>query len=332
MPPFWGRLSDSIGRKKVLIIRLIGSSISYVMLAFAETLTMVIISRVLSGLMAGNISIAFAYVADITDEENRSAGLGKVSAALGLGFMTGPAIGGFLAGNDVENANYVLTALSGAAINVIALIGAVIFLKESLQIKIENPWMIFLKFLRKRHSNLEIRSSCLPYRVIFLLRDVLDGGIFPLWANQLFMYGPSHIGSVFFMLGLISVIIQGGLIGPLTKWIGEIKLVQTAAILMMIGLSLIGSAISTQTLWIGLFFYGCGAAMFNPSLSSLVSKSAKADEKGLFLGQYQSACAMGRIRVTFSGILFSQVTFTTLYRSLACDSCHCINHKLCFET
>ena len=111
--PFWGRLSDSIGRKKVLIISLIGSSISYVMLAFAETLTMVIISRILSGLMAGNISIAFAYVADITDEENRSAGLGKVSAALGLGFMTGPAIGGFLAGNDIENANYVLTALAG---------------------------------------------------------------------------------------------------------------------------------------------------------------------------------------------------------------------------
>ena len=82
--PFWGRLSDSIGRKKVLIISLIGSTIAYVMLAFAETLTMVIISRVLSGLMAGNISIAFAYVADITDEENRSAGLGKVSAALGL--------------------------------------------------------------------------------------------------------------------------------------------------------------------------------------------------------------------------------------------------------
>ena len=120
--PFWGRLSDSIGRKKVLIISLIGSTIAYVMLAFAETLTMVIISRVLSGLMAGNISIAIAYVADLTDQHNRSAASGKVSAALGLGFMTGTALGCFLAGNDIDKENYVLTALSGYRITVIALV------------------------------------------------------------------------------------------------------------------------------------------------------------------------------------------------------------------
>ena len=105
--PFWGRISDSIGRKKVLIISLVGSGLSYIMLAYAETLTLVILSRVFAGLMAGNISIAFAYVSDISDPENRSAGLGKVSAALGLGFMTGPAIGGFFAGTDVVSANSV---------------------------------------------------------------------------------------------------------------------------------------------------------------------------------------------------------------------------------
>ena len=137
--PFWGRLSDSVGRKKILIISLIGSSLSYVILAFADTLSLVIFSRVLAGLMAGNISIAFAYASDITDEENRSAGLGKVSAGLGLGFMTGPAIGGFLAGNDVENANYVLTALGGAGINLIAMLGALFFLKESLPVEQRKP-------------------------------------------------------------------------------------------------------------------------------------------------------------------------------------------------
>ena len=260
--------------------------------------------------MAGNISIAFAYVADITDEENRSAGLGKVSAALGLGFMTGPAIGGFLAGNDIENANYVLTALSGAAINVIALVGAIIFLKESLPDKdrksMDGLFKIFKKETFKPGKKIIFFALC---GLFFYSGMSLMEAIFPLWANQIFMYGPTHIGSVFFMLGLISVIIQGGLIGPLTKLFGEIKLVQLAAVFMMIGLSLIGSAISVLTLWMGLFFYGCGAAMFNPSLSSLVSKSAKADEKGLFLGQYQSACAMGRILgPTFSGILFSQVS------------------------
>ena len=199
--PFWGRLSDSIGRKKVLIISLIGSSISYVMLAFAETLTMVIISRILSGLMAGNISIAFAYVADITDEENRSAGLGKVSAALGLGFMTGPAIGGFLAGNDIENANYVLTALAGAGINIIALIGAIFFLKESLpdddRKSMQGLFKIFKKETFKPGQKIIIFALC---GLFFYSGMSLMEAIFPLWANRLFNYGPSHIGSVFLCL------------------------------------------------------------------------------------------------------------------------------------
>jgi len=120
--PFWGRISDSIGRKKVIIISLFGAAMSYVLLAFADTLTLVILSRGIAGLMAGNISIAFAYVTDITEEKDRSAGLGKVSAALGLGFMAGPAIGGFLAGSDVDNANYVLTAMAGASLSVLALV------------------------------------------------------------------------------------------------------------------------------------------------------------------------------------------------------------------
>ena len=308
--PFWGRLSDSIGRKKVLVISLIGSTISYVMLAFAETLTMVLLSRILSGLMAGNISIAFAYVADITDEKNRSAGLGKVSAALGLGFMTGPAIGGFLAGSDIENANYVLTALAGAGINLVAMIGAILFLKESLPDDQRKPIDGLFKIFKKETFKPGKSILALALSGLFFYSGMsLMEAIFPLWANDLFMYGPSHIGSVFFMLGLISVIIQGGLIGPLTKWLGEIRLIQTAAIFMMIGLSLIGSAFNLLILWLGLFFYGCGAAMFNPSLSSLVSKSAKPNEKGLFLGQYQSACALGRILgPTFSGVLFSQVS------------------------
>ena len=111
------------------------------------------------------------------------------------------------------------------------------------------------------------------------------------------------------MLGSIAVIIQGGLIGRLTKLFGEKRLVQIAATSVMIGLTLIGSAVNPVMLWGGLFFYGSGAAMFNPSLSSMVSKSAKENERGQFLGQYQAACAMGRIiGPTFSGVLYSNFT------------------------
>ena len=92
--PVWGRISDACGRRLVLILTMIGSAISYVMLAYADELWLVLLSRVLGGLMAGNISTAFAYGTDITTEENRAASLGKIGAAMGLGFIFGPAIGG----------------------------------------------------------------------------------------------------------------------------------------------------------------------------------------------------------------------------------------------
>lgn len=305
--PFWGRVSDSIGRKKVLVLTLFGSAISYIILAFAPTITTVILSRILSGFMAGNISIAFAYVTDITDNENRSAGLGKVSAGLGLGFMTGPAIGGFLAGNDVANANYILVALSGAGINLIAMLATIFFLKESLPVEDRRPFGSLLNLFEKGTFSPE--KTILPLitcGLIFYTAMSLMEAIFPLWSNSIFNYGPTNIGTVFFVLGFIGVVIQGGLIGPMTKVIGEKKLVQIASLSVALGLILTGLSSDEVTLWIGLFFYGMGAAIFNPSLSSLISKRAKPYERGKFLGQYQSASAMGRIiGPAFSGVLYA---------------------------
>ena len=305
--PFWGRVSDSIGRKKVLILTLFGSAISYIILAFAPTITTVILSRILSGFMAGNISIAFAYVTDITDNENRSAGLGKVSAGLGLGFMTGPAIGGLLAGNDVANANYILVALSGAGINLIAMLATIFFLKESLPVVDRRPFGSVLNLFEKGTFSPE--KTILPLIIcglIFYTAMSLMEAIFPLWSNSIFDYGPTNIGTVFFVLGFIGVVIQGGLIGPMTQLIGERKLVQIASLSVALGLILIGLSLDEVTLWIGLSFYGMGAAIFNPSLSSLISKRAKPYERGKFLGQYQSASAMGRIiGPAFSGVLYA---------------------------
>ena len=305
--PFWGRVSDSIGRKKVLVLTLFGSAISYIILAFAPTITTVILSRILSGFMAGNISIAFAYVTDITDNENSSAGLGKVSAGLGLGFMTGPAIGGLLAGNDVANANYILVALSGAGINLIAMLATIFFLKESLPVVDRRPFGSVLNLFEKGTFSPE--KTIFPLIIcglIFYTAMSLMEAIFPLWSNSIFDYGPTNIGTVFFVLGFIGVVIQGGLIGPMTQLIGERKLVQIASLSVALGLILIGLSLDEVTLWIGLSFYGMGAAIFNPSLSSLISKRAKPYERGKFLGQYQSASAMGRIiGPAFSGVLYA---------------------------
>ena len=98
--PLWGRLSDAYGRRLVLTLTMFGQAVAYVMLAYADSLWLVVLSRVLGGMMAGNVATAFAYVADVTDEEQRPAALGKIGAAMGVGFICGPALGGLLAGAD----------------------------------------------------------------------------------------------------------------------------------------------------------------------------------------------------------------------------------------
>ena len=129
--PLWGSLSDRYGRRPILMSSMAGASLSYVMLAFGDTVGWLVASRVLGGLMAGNISAAMAYASDVTTPENRAKGLGMIGAAIGVGFMTGPALGGLLAGADLQSANFHVPALTSAALSLLALLAVWFFLPES---------------------------------------------------------------------------------------------------------------------------------------------------------------------------------------------------------
>ena len=138
--PLWGRASDAFGRRPVLFVSMIGSVAGYVWMGLAGSLFMLIASRALSGLMAGNISAAFAYVADVTTPENRAKGLGMIGAAFGLGFMLGPVIGGLLGGTDPQTMNFTLPALVAAGLSALAALGTWLFLPESLKPEERKPW------------------------------------------------------------------------------------------------------------------------------------------------------------------------------------------------
>jgi DHA1 family tetracycline resistance protein-like MFS transporter len=130
--PLWGRLSDRIGRRPVLMTSMAGSVVSYLVLAVAPSLLVLFLARIAAGAMAGNIAAAQAYVADVTPPERRAQVMGMIGAAFGLGFILGPAIGGVLAGHDPAAVDFVAPALTAAVLSAVALVGTLVVLRESL--------------------------------------------------------------------------------------------------------------------------------------------------------------------------------------------------------
>jgi DHA1 family tetracycline resistance protein-like MFS transporter len=318
--PVWGRLSDSWGRKWVLVLTMLGSAVSYLMLGYADELWILLASRVFGGLMAGNIAAAFAYVTDISDEKSRGGAMGIISAALGLGFMLGPAIGGFLAGNDMQTADFMAPAVAAAAASIIAMLGAIFMLPESLPEADRKPLFgsadtateSVSVFTRLRSRPVMLKLMVVAF--LFYISMAMMEGIYPLWVYQLFGVGPVEIGYMFLMMGAITVFVQGFLMGKLVPVFGEKTLVIFASGAFMLGM--IGFAASTSTwhAYASLAVFSVGTGFMNPGLSSLVSMTAAADERGTVMGWFQSASALGRVvGPALAGPLYAQVAFGAPY-------------------
>lgn len=309
--PLWGRLSDSLGRKPVLAATSFGLAVSYVMLAYADTLILLIAARLFGGVMAGNIAAAQAYISDITTPATRAKGMGLLGAAFGLGFIFGPAIGGVLGGSDVATADFVSPALAAAAVTLIAAVGVLVFLKESLEPhqraarreRAELPWRqkLAAAFGRRELVMLTVAGF------LTITAWALFETVFALWANAVLDYGPAHIGYVLTFIGVISVIIQGGAIGALTRRFGERALAIAAVVFLAAGYIALALATTPSAMVLACGALGIGSALFNPSLSSLVSLEAADGERGAVLGVYQSATALARVvGPAFSGLVFAQ--------------------------
>jgi len=296
--PFWGRLSDAIGRRPVLIISMAGSVAGYVWLGLADTLFMLLAARVVSGLMSGNISAAFAYVADVTDPANRAKGLGLIGAAFGLGFMFGPMIGGLLGGDDPATMNFTLPALVSAGLSAVAFIGATLFLKESLPPALRKPWREAGKGRRSPFA--AVSHSPVLLGVIGAVFLVSTGGtilhtIFPIWGHDVLGLSPRDVGIAFFAMGVVGVTVQGVVAGRLATRFGEKKVLYGSAFAHAVGYVTMGLASDHAMLAIGAAFFAAGHASFNTTASSLLSLEADPRGKGAALGAMQSASAAGRI-------------------------------------
>jgi DHA1 family tetracycline resistance protein-like MFS transporter len=312
--PFWGRLSDRFGRRPALLVSLAGAVVAYTWLGLADSLWMLFAARAVGGFMAGNISTAFAYVADVTPREDRARGMGMIGAAFGLGFIAGPAIGGLLAGPDPVQADFHTPAFAAAAMSAVAFFMALATLKESLAADIrrrlaEEPRRPMLAIFRR---SLKRPNVGLLIALTFLATFVFAGleSTFAMWSRRQFGWGPEQNGYLFAFVGLFSAVIQGGLIGPMARRFGEARLIVHGAAALAIGVLLIPFSHDLPLLLLAMVIAGYGFSVISPSLTSLISLQVGDDEQGGVMGVTRSAATVAR----FLGPAWAGLLFETLGR------------------
>lgn len=293
--PVLGRLSDKHGRRPVLLFSLLGTAIGFFILGSANSLWMLFLGRIIDGISGGNISTAQAYIADVTTKENRAKGMGLIGAAFGLGFVFGPAIGGVLSRWGIQ----VPFLFAGA----LALANAVLLyftLPET--ITPDHPARTSAAAGRSWHRlfsslrNARLATVLAIYFVSIVAFSIMTAS-FSLFLMFRFGYDAFHNGWVFAFVGIVSALIQGGLIGRLVKRFGEPPLVIVGTLLFTV--SLFASPFVTPVVGIiGILLTGflssVGNALNAPTLTSLASKSVSENEQGTVMGVAQSVASLAR--------------------------------------
>ncbi|MGE0631783.1 MAG: MFS transporter [Pseudobdellovibrionaceae bacterium] len=291
--PLWGKLSDRHGRRPILLFCLVGEGLSYLIFAWSKDLTMLFIARILAGFFGASISTASAYISDITGPKERSKGMGMIGAAFGLGFVIGPAIGGFLSwwGGPALPPYFV------AGLCACNFIFGWFYLKESLSFeKRAHP--------SKKESRLSLFVKNFAKPVVGKLMSVFFLATFAmacmeatlvLYVADLFNWGLKEVSFGFVYIGVISVFTQGYLIRKLMPKVGEKKFLLMGLTAMAFGLGGIGFAHSLPALAVCMTVLAFGTSFTNPSILGSISLLTSEKEQGVTLGFAQSMSALGRI-------------------------------------
>jgi|TARA_B110000285_G_scaffold226727_1_gene286930 MFS family permease len=304
--PFWGGLSDKVGRKPLLLMNCIAELIANAILALSGTLLVIFISRVIAGLFKTNVSVGTAYIADITDEKSRAKGMGMFGVAFGLGFTIGPLVGGLIAGSDFTFESLSHVAWFACSINLINLIYVFFFLDESLKEK--KDYKVHYSFQKlKSQFNIVTNKNLIPFFIlVFCIHLTFSGmeGTIAMWGKETFTWGPKEIGFVMLLAGMTQILVQGWLLRVLLKHYNEKQLIRTGYASLILGFFIIPFAnVYLIPIAIMLLCYGIGVT--NPCLNSQISKNVSPELKGLALGSaYSSQAAARFFGQPLAGLMF----------------------------
>ena len=310
--PLWGRWSDKIGRKPIILVGLMGSCLSYLGLALSTSLALLFVSRIVGGIAGAHIPTAQAYIADVTTPENRARGMGMVGAAFGLGFIFGPAIGGILTRFGPATPMWCASALCLA--NFIA---ALLWLPESRPVGAATKNLGRLEAFRHAARN---PTLLLLLSLFFLVTLAFSGfeATFAIFSEAKFGFTASTIGFVFAFIGVVLALVQGVLVGKVVKRLGERRLIPLAIFSIAVGIGLVPFAWSVPALLGALAILALGMGFNNPSLTSMVSKLSDPDDQGGILGLASSLSSLGRVvGPAWGGYLYDAYGMTTPYLSAA---------------
>lgn len=318
MAPFWGGLSDRFGRRPILLVSLAGSAISYFLFAMAGSYEWILVSRILAGICGANISVATAYIADITDLKNRAKGMGVIGASFGLGFIFGPVIGAILS----HYGGIFAVGIGASLICLANFILAFIILPESLPpekrrstVSIQ-PALLFDGWGRALGSSEIVQILMISFllNLCFIIWETTFGRL--LSTLPAFHYEKNEFYMILIYVGLISAVVQGGPIGKIANRVGEKWLLSTGAILISIVAVLLPRANGLTVLLTLLFFWALGMSFCRPIMSSLISKEASSGEQGAISGVSQSVASLTRIIGPLLGGCFIDAAYTSLYAAM----------------